>query len=97
MAGGWAGEVASTSRSTAGQDDHHVEDEEEIEDDGDENNEEIEDDSDENKDEKEFDCDLLEHRLDPVDRLCLASSLLLTNCGTSRTKFRSLQCCWEVH
>ena len=26
MAGGWAGEVASTSRSTAGQDDHHVED-----------------------------------------------------------------------
>ena len=86
MAGGWAGEVASTSRSTAGQDDHHVEDEEEIEDDGDENN-----------DEKEFESDLLEHRLDPVDRLCLASSLLLTNCGTSRTKFRSLQCCWEVH
>ena len=30
MAGGWAGEVASTSRSTAGQDDHHVEDDEEV-------------------------------------------------------------------
>ena len=90
MAGGWAGEVASTSRSTAGQDDHHVEDDEEI-------IEEIEDDGDENNDEKEFDYDLLEHRLDPVDRLCLASSLLLTNCGTTRTKFRSLQCCWEVH
>ena len=90
MAGGWAGEVASTSRSTAGQDDHHVEDDEEI-------NEEIEDDGVENNDEKEFESDLLEHRLDPVHRLCLASSLLLTNCGTSRTKFRSLQCCWEVH
>ena len=90
MAGGWAGEVASTSRSTAGQDDHHVEDDEEI-------NEEIEDDGEENNDEKEFESDLLEHRLDPVDRLCLASSLLLTNGGTSRTKFRSLQCCWEVH
>ena len=86
MGGGWAGEVASTSRSTAGQDDHHVEDDDEIEDDGEEN-----------KDEKEFECDLLEHRLDPVDRLCLASSLLLTNRGTSRTKFRSLQRCWEVH
>ena len=90
MAGGWAGEVASTSRSTAGQDDHHVEDDEEI-------NEEIEDDGEENNDEKEFESDLLEHRLDPVDRLCLASSLLLTNCGTSRTKFRSFQRCWEVH
>ena len=59
MGGGWAGGVASTSRSTAGQDDHHVEDDHEI-------NEEIEDDGDENDDEKEFDCDLLEHRLDPV-------------------------------
>ena len=86
MAGGWAGGVVSTSRSTAGQDDHHVEDDEKIEYDGEENN-----------DEKEFESDLLEHRLDPVDRLCLASSLLLTNGGTSRTKFRSLQCCWEVH
>ena len=47
MAGGWAGEVASTSRSTAGQDDHHVEDDHEI-------NEEIEYDGDENNDEKEF-------------------------------------------
>ena len=90
MAGGWAGGVVSTSRSTAGQDDHHVEDDHEV-------NEEIGDDGEENNDEKEFESDLLEHRLDPVDRLCLASSLLLTNCGTSRTKFRSLQCCWEVH
>ena len=90
MVGGWAGEVASTSRSTAGQDDHHVEDDHEI-------NEEIEADGDENTDEKEFESDLLEHRLDPVDWLCLASSLLWTNCGTSRTKFRSLQRCWEVH
>ena len=30
MAGGWAGEVVSTSRSTAGQDDHHVEDDHEM-------------------------------------------------------------------
>ena len=82
--------MASTSRSTAGQDDHHVEDDHEI-------IEEIEADGDEYNDEKEFESDLLEHRLDPVDRLCLASSLLLTNGGTSRTKFRSLQCCWEVH
>ena len=90
MAGGWEGGVASTSRSTAGQDDHHVEDDHEI-------IEEIEADGDEYIDEKEFECDLLEHRLHPVHRLCLASSLLLTNCGTSRTKFRSLQSCWEVH
>ena len=47
MAGGWAGGGASTSRSTAGQDDHHVEDDHEI-------NEEIEYDGDENNDEKEF-------------------------------------------
>ena len=90
MGGGWEGGVASTSRSTAGQDDHHVEDDHDI-------NEEIEADGDEYNDEKEFECDLLEHRLDPVHGLCLASRLLLTNCGTSRTKFRSLQRCWEVH
>ena len=90
MEGGWEGGVAPTSRSTAGQDDHHVEDDHEI-------IEEIEADGDEYIDEKEFESDLLEHRLHPVNRLCLASSLLLTNCGTSRTKFRSLQRCWEVH
>ena len=47
MVGGWAGGVVSTSRSTAGQDDHHVEHDHEI-------IEEIEDDGDENNDEKEF-------------------------------------------
>ena len=89
MVGGLAAGEVSTFQLTAGQNHYQVRCimEEEAED--------VRGGDDEDSEQEEGECDLLEHGLDPVDRLCLPACL--TNSSTSGSKFCCLQCRWKVH